>query len=304
VTNGVTVVTGASGLIGRALVAELRAARRRLRLVSRTPDQLAPGADVETVGWDGLVLEPKALDGASAVVHLAGEPIFAGVPTRTRRERMWASRIRSTKRLVEQIAAQPSSERPGALVCASAVGFYGDRGEEELPEAAPPGAGFLADLCAAWEEEAARAAELGLRVVQLRFGVVLSMRGGALPLLARAFRLGLGGRIGSGRQWFPWIHRDDAVALARRALDDASVVGPLNAVAPGAVRNADFTRAVASAVHRPALLPAPAFAVRLALGELAVELLGSRHVLPARAEALGHRFVHPTLATALAAELQ
>jgi uncharacterized protein (TIGR01777 family) len=298
---GPVVVTGASGLVGGALVAKLRAAGRPLRLVSRAPERLAAGAGVETIAWDGLALGAEALDSAAAVVHLAGEPIFGGLPTRARRERIWSSRIDSTKRIVEGIAALPPGRRPGALVCASAVGFYGDRGEEELREDARPGDGFLADLCVAWEEEAQRAAELGVRTAQLRFGVVLSRAGGALPVLSLAFRLGLGGRIGSGRQWFSWIQLDDAVALALRAIDDPDFAGAFNAVAPAPVRNADFTRAVASALHRPALLPAPAFAVRLALGDLAGELLGSRRVLPARALALGHRFAHPELPSALSA---
>jgi uncharacterized protein (TIGR01777 family) len=298
---GPVVVTGASGLVGGALVAKLRAAGRPLRLVSRAPERLAAGAGVETIAWDGLALGAEALDSAAAVVHLAGEPIFGGLPTRARRERIWSSRIDSTKRIVEGIAALPPGRRPGALVCASAVGFYGDRGEEELREGARPGDGFLADLCVAWEEEAQRAAELGVRTAQLRFGVVLSRAGGALPVLSLAFRLGLGGRIGSGRQWFSWIQLDDAVALALRAIDDPDFAGAFNVVAPAPVRNADFTRAVASALHRPALLPAPAFAVRLALGDLAGELLGSRRVLPARALALGHRFAHPELPSALSA---
>jgi hypothetical protein len=296
---GWVVVTGASGLVGGALVAKLRAAGRPLRLVSRAPERLTAAAGVEAVGWDGLTLDPQALDGAAAVVHLAGEPIFGGLPTRARRERMWSSRIDSTKRIVEGIASLAPSRRPAAFVCASAVGFYGDRGEEELREDARPGEGFLADLCVAWEEEAERAAELGVRAARLRFGVVLSRAGGALPVLSRAFRLGLGGRIGSGRQWFSWIQLEDAVALALRAIDDPDFAGAFNVVAPAPVRNADFTRAVASALHRPALLPAPAIAVRLALGDLAGELLGSRRVLPARALALGHRFVHPDLPSAL-----
>jgi uncharacterized protein (TIGR01777 family) len=297
-------LTGASGLIGRALAAALRDEKRPLRLVSRSPARLAAGEGVEAVGWDGLDLAPRALAGAEAVVHLAGEPIFGGLPTRGRRERIWASRIDSTRSLVRRIGELPTSERPRTLVCASAVGFYGDRGEEELREEAAPGEGFLADLCVAWEEEASRAAQHGLRVARLRFGVVLSRRGGALPMLARAFRAGLGGRIGSGRQWFPWIHLDDAVALARLALDDARADGALNATSPGVLRNADFTRAVASAVRRPALIPLPAFAVRLALRDLAGEFLGSRRVVPARAQALGQRFAHPDLASALAAELR
>lgn len=301
--TGPVVVTGASGLVGGALVAKLRAAERPLRLVSRTPGRLAVGAGVEAVGWDGLTLDAKALDGAAAVVHLAGEPIFGGLPTRARKARIGASRIDSTQRLVEAIGALPPSQRPVALVCASAVGFYGERGEQELREDAAPGNGFLAELCVAWEEAAQRAEALGLRVVRLRFGVVLSRAGGALPMLSRAFRLGLGGRLGSGQQWSPWIHLEDAVAIVERALDDAQMTGAVNLVAPAPVRNTDLTRALAHAVGRPALLPVPAFALRLALRDLASELLDSRRVLPARALALGHRFAHPTLASALAAEL-
>jgi uncharacterized protein (TIGR01777 family) len=296
-------ITGASGLVGRALVAQLCAAGRPLRLVSRTPERVAAAAGVEAVGWDGRTLPAPALDGTDAVVHLAGEPIFGGLPTPARRARIRASRVDSTQRLVERIAELPSSRRPRALVCASAVGFYGDRGEEELREEAAPGEGFLAGLCLAWEEAARRAEPLGLRVVSLRFGVVLSRAGGALPVLARAFRLGLGGRIGSGRQWFSWVHLDDAVALARRGLEDERLAGPLNVVSPEPMRNAEFTRAVARALRRPALLPAPAFAVRLALRDLSTELLGSHRVLPARAQSLGHSFAFPQLAGALAAEL-
>jgi uncharacterized protein len=300
--SGPVLITGASGLVGGALAARLRGEGRRLRLASRTPARLATGPGVEAVGWDGRDLPRSALSGSEAVVHLAGEPIF-GLPTRARRERIWASRIDSTKSLVRRIAELPSSERPRTLVCASAVGFYGDRGEEPLSEAAAPGQGFLAELCVAWEDEARQAEPLGVRVVQLRSGVVLSLEGGALPVLSRVFRAGLGGRIGGGRQWFSWVHLDDAVALVRLALDDARTSGPLNNVSPGTVRNRDFTRALARAVHRPALLPAPAFAVRLALRDLAGELLGSRRVLPALAETLGYRFTHPDLASSLAAEL-
>ena len=289
--------------MGGALAARLAGEARPLRLVSRTPERLAPGPGREAFGWDGLDVPARALAGVAGVVHLAGEPIFGGVPTRARRERMWTSRVDSTRNLVRRIGELGSSERPRVLVCASAVGYYGERGEAELDEAAAPGSGFLADLCVAWEEEAHRARELGLRVARVRFAVVLSRRGGALPPLTHLFRAGLGGPLGSGRQWFPWVHLDDVVGLLRLALEDARVDGALNAAPPGAVRNAEFTRELARAVHRPALLRVPAFAVRLALGELAGELLGSRRVLPARAIALGHRFAYPSLAPALAAEL-
>ena len=297
------VLTGATGLVGSSLVAALRAEERALRLVSRSPERLEAGPGVEAVGWDGRELAASALSGAGAVVHLAGEPIFGGIPTRARRERMWTSRVDTTRSLVRRIGELPSSARPRVLVCASAVGYYGDRGETELDEDAGPGRGFLAELCVAWEEEAARAAEHGVRVARTRFAVVLSRRGGALPLLARVFRAGLGGRLGSGRQWFPWVHLDDVVALLRLALDDARMSGPANVVSPGVVRNADFTRSVARAVGRPALVPVPGFALRLALGELAGELLDSRRAVPARARALGHRFAWPELPPALAAEL-
>ena len=302
--SGTILITGASGLVGHALAASLADEKRPLRLVSRTPARLAAREGIEAVAWDGLALAASALSGVEAVVHLAGEPIFGGLPARARRERIWASRIDSTRNLVRRIGELPSSERPRVLVCASAVGYYGDRGEAELGEEAEPGTGFLADLCVAWEEEARQALEHGLRVARLRFAVVLSRTGGALPRLAWLFRAGLGGRLGSGRQWFPWVHLDDAVGLLRLALEDVRVDGALNAAAPGVARNADLTRELARAVRRPALLPVPAFAVRLALRDLAGELLGSRRVVPMRARALGHRFAWPDLSPALTAELR
>ncbi len=292
---GRVLLTGASGLIGGALTKRWAAAGRPVRRVSRSPDGLTPVEGGDAVGWDGLVLPAEALDGVSAVVHLAGEPIFGGLPTRARRERMWRSRVESTRSLVERIGERPAAERPRVLVCASAVGYYGDRGEEALREDAAPGQGFLAELCVAWEAEARRAEAHGVRVARVRFAVVLSPAGGAFPALRLLFRSGLGGRLGSGRQWFPWVHGDDAVALVQRALDDERVDGALNAVAPGVLRNADFTRTLARKLDRPALLPVPAAAVRLALGDLASELLDSRRALPAVADALGHRFDHPTL---------
>ena len=301
--RGAVVVSGASGLVGSALVRRLSARGQRVRALTRDPTRVRPGADVEAVRWNGLDAPEAALRGAVAVVHLAGEPIFGGLPSAARRQRMRESRVESTRRLVASLAELPAGERPAALVCGSAVGYYGERGDEPLPETAPPGTGFLAQLCVDWEAEAARSEVLGVRRVSLRFAVVLSRRGGALALLAPIFRLGLGGRIGSGRQWMPWVHVDDAVGLALRALDDERLAGPLNAVAPEAVRNAEFTRALARAVRRPAFLPVPELAVRAALGEIAGELLSSRHVLPARAQSAGYEFHHPQLGGALAAEV-
>jgi uncharacterized protein (TIGR01777 family) len=302
VAAGPVLVSGASGLVGGALVAALRARGEAVRALTRDATRLRPDHAVEAVVWNGLDVPERALAGARGVVHLAGEPIFGGVPSAARRERMRASRVLSTRRLVEALARLPEAERPAVLVCASAVGYYGDRGEESLDESAPPGAGFLADLCVDWEAEAAGAEALGLRRVSLRFAMLLSRRGGALALLAPIFGLGLGGRVGSGRQWMPWLHLDDAVGLALRALDDPGLAGPVNAVAPEALRNADFTRVLARTLGRPAFLPVPAFAVRIALGEIAGELLASRHVLPARAQAAGYPFAHPELAPSLRSE--
>jgi len=302
-SGGAILVSGASGLVGGALLALLGARRERVRALTRDPARVRPAADVEAVRWNGLDVPEPALRGARAVVHLAGEPIVGGLPTAARRRRVVESRVESTRRLAAALARLPAAERPAVLVCASAVGYYGDRGEERLEEAAPPGRGFLADLCADWEEAAARVEALGLRRVSLRLGVVLSRRGGALAPLATIFRLGLGGRVGSGRQWMPWLHLDDAAGLALHALDQAAVAGPLNAAAPEPVRNADFARALGRAVARPARLPVPAFAVRAALREAAGELLSSRLVVPALALRTGYRFRHPDLAGALAAEV-
>lgn len=302
--SGAVVVSGATGLLGSSLAARLAQDGIPVRALTRDPGRArAHWPDgVEAIAWDGVHIPGEALRGARAVVHLAGEPLFGGAPTRERLRRIRSSRIDSTLAIGRQIASAPAGERPGVLVCASAVGFYGDRGDQELAEDAAPGLGFLAELCQAWET-AARAARPA-RVVSLRLGMVLSRAGGALPLLAGPFRLGLGGRLGHGRQWVPWIHCDDALGLLRQALDDGGISGPINAVAPAQVRNAELTRALARTLARPALLPVPAFALRLALRELAGELLWSRRVVPRAALAAGYRFAHPELAPALAALLR
>jgi len=297
-------ITGATGLVGKRLVRALLADRCAVRAATRTPANARLPAGVEAVAWDGVMIPSARIAGCDALVHLAGEAVFGGLLTKSRRDRIYASRIDSTRALVESIGRLPAAERPKVFVCASAVGYYGDRGDEQLPESAAPGSGFLADLCVAWEEEARAAAALGVRTVSLRIGIVLAHEGGALATLARLFRLGLGGRVGSGAQWVPWIHVDDLVAMIIVALRDERWSGAVNAVAPNPATNADLTRELARAVRRPALLPAPAFAVRAALGDIATEILGSRRVIPARATELGFRFRIESLERALEAELR
>jgi uncharacterized protein (TIGR01777 family) len=266
-----------------------------VRALTRDATKVRPDPGVETCVWNGIDVPAAALRGSAGVVHLAGEPIFGGLPTGARRARIRSSRIDSTRSLAQAIGALPAAERPAVLVCASAIGYYGDRAEETLDESSLPGTGFLADLCVDWEAAAATVEAHGVRRVSLRFGVVLSPRGGAIALMTPAFRLGLGGRLGSGRQWMSWVHLDDAAGLALRALDDPALTGPVNAVSPEPVRNAHFTRALAKALHRPAFIPVPGAPLRLALGDIAGELLGSRRILPSRAQAAGYPFARPAI---------
>ncbi len=261
-------------------------------------------AGVDGRSWDGIDPGAAALAGVDAVVHLAGEPLFGGLPTKARLARMRESRIASTKRIVERIAALAERARPRTLVCASAVGIYGDRGEEELDEDSAPGSGYLADLCRDWEAEASRAEALGVRVVRVRIGVVLAREGGALSLMRIPFSLGLGGRLGTGRQYFPWIHIDDLVAVILFSLERSELRGAVNAVAPSAVRNLELTETLARVLRRPALVPVPGFALRALLGPLAGELLGSRCVLPRRLLEAGFSFRYTALETAIGEELE
>lgn len=300
---GRILVTGGTGLVGGRLLPRLLDTGRPVRVLTRSPARARLPRGAVPVGWDGRRFEAEPLRGAEAVVHLAGEPLFGGLPTAGKRQRIRESRVASTASLADALEVLPADERPRTLVCASAVGYYGDGGETPLEEDAPSGEGFLASVCRDWEREAARAETSGLRVVRLRSAVVLSRAGGALPLMALPFRLGLGGPLGDGRQWFPWIHVDDLARLAERALEDAALAGPVNAAAPEPVRNETLTRTLARVLHRPALLRVPAFVLRRALGDLAGELLDSRRVQPARARAAGFAFEHATLEDALRAEL-
>jgi uncharacterized protein len=287
-------VTGATGFIGRSLCAELARRGHQVVALSRDPArarELLPAA--EAVAWGG---ESQPLPPVDALVNLAGEPI-AGRWTDEKKRRIRESRVAGTRRLVAAIRS--TEPRPAVLVSVSAVGYYGDRGEETLTEFSSSGDGFLADLCREWEAQAQQAVELGVRVARFRLGVVLAGDGGALRSMLLPFRLGLGGPLGSGRQWFSWVHRADVIGLLLFALETPAASGPINVVAPESVRNRDFTRTLGSILHRPTVLPAPAFALRLLLGEFAGELLGSQRVIPQQAQALGYPFRFPQLGPAL-----
>jgi uncharacterized protein (TIGR01777 family) len=303
-SGGCVLVSGATGLVGRRLVPKLVGRFETVRVLSRSARSGAATPGIESRSWDGIDPGPAAVVGIEAVVHLAGEPIFGGAPTKARLARVRESRVASTHRLVERIAALPEGARPRTFVCASAVGYYGDRGEERLDESSSAGSGTLAEICRDWEAEASRAEALvGVRVVRLRIGVVLAREGGALSLMKIPFSLGVGGRLGSGRQFFPWIHIDDLVGAIVFALEQESLRGPVNAVAPSPVRNVELTQTLGRVLGRPTVLPVPGFALRAALGPLADELLGSRCVVPRRLEEAGFAFRHPALEEALAAEL-
>ena len=299
--SGAVLLSGGTGLIGGRIVPAL-SETREVRLLSRRAGEDAR-PNVRRVQWDGQHFPAEALAETETVVHLAGEPVFGGLPTRARQARLRHSRIGSTQDLIARIAELAPGERPGTLVCASAVGFYGDRGEERLPESASQGQGFLADLCRDWEAAADGAGELGLRVVKLRFGIVLARGAGALGMMALAFKTGLGGRLGSGQQWFPWVHIDDAAAAVLAAVSNPDWSDTVNVVAPNPVKNADLTKVLAAQLGRPAFMVVPGFAVRLGMGPLADELLGSKYVVPERATSLGFVWKHEQLASALEAEL-
>jgi len=295
---GSVAVTGASGLLGAALMPALRSAGWTPRAVVR---RSARGGEVQ---WDPAAgtIDQAALEGVSAAVHLAGESIAAGRWTDETKRRIRDSRVLGTRLLAESLAHLRT--RPRVLVSASAVGIYGDRGDDRLDEASELGADFLARVGKEWEAAARPAADAGVRVVYLRFGIVLAREGGALGRMLTPFRLGLGGPLGSGRQWMSWIALDDAVRAVLEVLRNEAARGPINAVAPEPVRNAEFAARLGEALHRPAVIPAPAFALRALFGELADgALLASQRVYPARLAALGFHFHYPTLPAALEAIL-
>ncbi len=300
-------ITGASGLLGSALVKALGERGDEVSVLSRQPERarkrLAGAADVAHIyEWDpgAGTPPPDALAGRDAVVHLAGETIAqrwgAGARARIR-----DSRVFGTRYLVDALAALGSGygERPRVLVSGSAIGYYGAHGDEPLDEEAPAGIGFLAELCVAWEAEAARANSLGVRVAQLRTGVVLDPQGGALAKMLPPFRLGIGGPVASGRQYVSWIHRDDLVGIVLAAIDDERWLGAVNATAPAPARNAELSRALGRALQRPALVPVPGLALRLRYGEMASLITTGARVMPAKALVLGYRFRFADLDAAL-----
>jgi uncharacterized protein len=289
-------VTGASGLIGRRLLKNFRAANHGLTVLSRhTGTNLPPG--VALSAWDPMQgPAPEAgLRNADVVVHLAGEPV-AQRWNQTVKERIRESRVQGTRNLVAGLAALTG--RPKALVCASAVGYYGSRGNETLLESSAAGTGFLPEVCVAWEREAQAAEALGIRVVRIRIGIVLDARGGALRQMLPPFRMGVGGKLGDGSQWMSWIHLADLASLFEFAVENP-VSGAFNGVAPNPVSNAEFTRELGKAVHRPAIFPVPGFALKVIFGEMSEVLLGSQLALPAAAQSAGFRFGFPDLPAAL-----
>jgi hypothetical protein len=277
-------VTGATGFIGRYLVKALAGDGHQVRALSRA-------------AWDIFAGAPPAesLKGADAIVHLAGAPV-AQRWTRRARQEIRDGRVKGTHHLVTALSTLP--QRPEVLVCASAIGIYGDRGDEVLTEASPVASGFLADVCRDWEREADLADSLGVRVVKLRFGIALGRKGGALEKMLPPFRAFVGGKLGPGSQWMSWIHIADIVGLIRFALDHP-ISGVVNATAPNPVRNYDFTRTLGSALHRPAIFPVPAVVLRVLFGQMANVLLASQRVLPKAAETAGYRFAFPELGPAL-----
>lgn len=290
------VVAGGSGFIGEPLVQRLIARGDDVAVLTRHPSRVRAGRPLQ---WDAYTQGPWSAEVASAdvVINLAGENIGEGRWTEKRKQSLIDSRLNATRALIEAMKREPSRRR--TLVNASAIGLYGDRGDEELDESAARGSGFLADLVDRWEA-AAREAEALARVVVLRFGVVLAPEGGALKKLLLPFRLGAGGPVGGGKQWMSWVDREDVLRMIEWAIDSRAARGAYNVTAPQPVRNRDFTRALGRAVHRPAFIPAPAFALRTAFGEMADDvLLAGQRVFPRRAEREGFAFRSTDLAATL-----
>lgn len=296
-----TLITGATGFVGRQLVARLE----QPHVLSRDPERARSKlGDVQAFAWPEPEKAPPPADafaGVDTVLHLAGEPVADGRWTKARKQRILASRELGTRNLVQALRELP--ERPRVLVSASAVGFYGDCGDQLLAEDAAPGDDFLAEVCQAWEREARAAEELGMRVVCLRIGIVLGQGGGALAKMLTPFKMGVGGRLGNGKQYMPWVHVDDVVGLFLHAATNEQLSGPLN-TSPEPVTNLEFTKTLGRVLHRPTIFPVPGFALKLAFGQFGEVLLGSQRTDPGQVLASGYSFEHDKLEQALRAILR
>ena len=292
-------MSGVTGLIGRTLSQKLKNDGHTIIGLSRSPERSGKSSVDAMHKWEPESGLPPAaaLEGCEAVIHLAGEPVAEGRWNEEKKRRIRDSRVISTRNLVE--AMRTMATKPRVFVAGSAVGIYGDRGDEVLDETAKPGTDFLAKVCIEWEAEASRARELGIRTVAVRTGVVLATESGALKKMLPAFRLGVAGAIGNGQQYFPWIHLDDMVGLFELALKDDSLNGALNGCVPEVVTNREFTKELADALHRVAVLPVPAFALKLLFGEMATVLLASQRTVPKAALNAGYKFRYPDLKSAL-----
>jgi|HubBroStandDraft_4_1064222.scaffolds.fasta_scaffold26136_4 uncharacterized protein (TIGR01777 family) len=300
-------VTGASGLVGNALVAELVERRDEVTVLTRDPDRAHAklGTEVQALRWDPLS-EPapaEALSGHDAVLHLAGEPVAQRWSERAKRA-IRDSRVVGTRNLVQGLRELNADVRPQVLVSSSAIGYYGAHGPEPIDEEAPAGTDFLAQICVDWEAQARVAAEqLGMRAVQVRTGVVLDRSGGALAKMLPPFRLGVGGPVAGGEQYVAWVHRDDLIGMMLAALHDERWSGPINATAPEPVSNRELSHALGHALHRPSLLPVPGLALRALYGDMAEIVTTGVRAMPAQALMLGYSFKHPHLDEALQAAL-
>ncbi len=297
------IVTGSTGLVGRALVRSLLSDGHAVTRLVRGESQTFSAPGTSAVRWDPErgTIDAAALEGHDGAVLLAGESVAVGRWTDEKKRRIRESRVKGTRLIAETLAGL--KEKPRVLVSASATGFYGDRGAEILREESASGGDFLAEVCREWEKATLPASQAGVRVVHLRIGIVLSGEGGALQKMLTPFKMGVGGRIGSGRQYMSWIALEDLVGAIRHALAEESLRGPVNAVAPRPVTNEEFTGTLGRVLGRPTFLPVPAFALRLAFGEMADVLLGGQRVEPSRLKESGYQFKHPELEGALRAAL-
>lgn len=295
-------ISGSTGMVGSALIEGLEREQHSIARLVRpeTTQSRTGGVSGQAVAWDATTgkFDATAAEGADALVHLAGASIAGGRWNASRKNLLRTSRVDATRHLIGALAKL--QRPPRLIVSASAIGYYGTRGDEGLTEESPPGNDFLAGLCREWEAETARGAEFGARVVSLRFGIILAKQGGALPQMVTPMKLGVGGRLGTGKQWMSWLTLEEAVRIIQFAFTNNDLSGPVNAVTPNPVQNSEFTRMLAKTLHRPALFPAPEFALRLALGEMAdALLLASQKVIPMKLMNAGFQFLQPELADGL-----